>query len=58
MLQHVLNTDVIVEAVEVEDREENLPIMMTEEEAWIESLLVLTTEAILQITCITIVVTV
>ena len=44
------NTDVIVVEVEEEVHEENLQIMMTEEEAWIESQLVLTTEAILQIT--------
>ena len=46
----MLNTDVIVVEVEEEVHEENLQIMMTEEEAWIESQLVLTTEAILQIT--------
>ena len=42
--QPVLNTDVIVVEVEEEVHEENLQIMMTEEEAWIESLLVLTTD--------------
>ena len=42
--QPVLNTDVIVVGVEEEVHEENQLIMMMGEEAWIESLLVLTTD--------------
>ena len=38
------NTDVIVVGVGEEVHEESLLIMMTEEEAWIESRLVLTTD--------------